>query len=339
MESAGLSRIIALCQGFNVPNIDMQLKLLQETLDEDERQLRERLDQAILRDLNDPQDVYNAILSKVNGTRARDYFLSMLQHLLLIREDGDSLVHYYQFLDSLVTDVVLDKKLAGAEQRFGHSVERIIAQFNESNRYQNVEDEVAKARAEALRLKLEKEVLEDEVSQGQEGLVGKLKDQLAITEQKLQVSRETTNRLQSQLEAQKAGYEERIAQLEAQIMELFRMLKEVGKGMETIMDNSGGMDRATLISTLEKHIQRDKTKSILEGKMRKKGSPLAADEDENEDEATPRKGGKKNIKRKDEVPGRSSQFMDADEADAEEQIQQQFWAGAKNVSPASISRA
>ena len=75
-------------------------------------------------------------------------------------------------------------------------------------------------------------------------------------EDKLKVSREITSKLQGQLETQKAGYEEQIDQLEAQIMELFRMLKEVDKGVNRIMENSGGMDRRTLIETLEKHMQR-----------------------------------------------------------------------------------
>lgn len=339
MEAAGLQRIIGLCEGFGVPTIDKQLRLLQDTLFEDERKLRERLDEQILRDLNNPQDVYNAIFAKIADTRARDYFLSMMQHLLLIREEGDPMVHYYQFIDSLVTDVVLDKKLAGAEGRFGYSVERIIAQFNESDRYQSVEDEVSKARAEATRLRLEKEVLEEEIAQGQDGLVGKLKDKLAHLENKLNVSRDTTAKLQGQLENQKAGYEERIAQLETQIMELFRMLKE-GGSMDSMLDvEAPGMDRKTLVAILERQIQRHQTKTILEGGRGKKKKTKATREEGSDDsDATPRKAGtlarkmsKQNGVKGGDASGRVSQFMDADDDDAQEQIQQQFAAGVTIV--------
>lgn len=354
MEAAGLQRIIALCREFGVPNIDKQLRLLQKTLDEDEDKLRERLDQEILKDLTNPQDVYNAITSKVQDTKARDYFLSMMQHLLLIREDGAPMVHYYQLIDSLVTDVVLDKKLSGAEQRFGHSVERIIAQFNEADRYQVVEDEASKARAEALRLKLEKEVLEDEIAQGQDGLVGRLKDQVLHLEQKLDVSRDTTARLQGQVEAQKAGYEERIAQLEAQIMELFRMLKETAKGVETVLEQ-GGMERKNLVETLERQFQRSKTISILEGRDGRWRRPGAFDvdgDDEEDADATPRKAGvrptmKSSSRKTSQTSGskvvvnqadvRGSQFMDADEEDAQEQIQQQMAAGVAMVGTSRMS--
>ncbi len=350
MEAAGLQRILELCRNFNVPTIDKQLRLLQNSLDEDEQKLRDRLDQEILRDLTNPLDVYNAIYAKVQESKARDYFLSMMQHLLLIREEGPPMVHYYQLLDSLVTDVVMDKKLAGAEQRFGHSVERIIAQFNEADRYQTVEDEANKARAEALRLKLEKEALEDEISQGHDGLVGQLKERLAHAEQKLNVSRETTARLQGQLVTQKSGYEQTIAQLEWQIMELFKMLKEVGQGgVETIVDN-GGMDRKTLVETLEKNWQRTKTIGILEGREgRNRRTGLGGGEGEEEEEeedmdATPRKNGLRRSKvvRKasktggpkssEDGNGRVSQFMDAEDQDADEQIQHQLAAGVVIVS-------
>lgn len=353
MESAGLQKIIDICMDFGVPTIDLQIKRIQELFSEDEKVLRERLDQGILQDLTNPQDVFNAIYAKTDGTRARNYFLSMMQHLLLIREDGQSMVHYYQLLDSVITDVVLDNKLGGAEQRLGRSVDRIIAQFNDADRYQAMEDEASRAQALAVRLKLEKETLEDEISQGQDGLVGNLKVHIANLEEKLSVSRETTSRLHSQIGDQRASYEHKIAQLEAQIMELFRMLKEVGKDVETILDG-GAMDRKTLVQTLERNFQRQKTISILEGKegldrrQHQKYIDAVSDGDNEDTEAAPGKSslGKSKIGKRghtnahsdgkivDEA-GRVSQFMDADEADALEQVQQQLAAGAKLVSSES----
>jgi cytokinesis protein len=355
MESAGLQRIIELCQNFGLSAIDLQLRNLQKVLDDDERQLRERLDQEILHDLKNPQDVFNAIFVRTRDTKAQDYFLSMMRHLLLIREEGQPMVHYYQLIDSLVTDVVMDKKLAGVEQRMGHSVEQIIAQFNEADRYQAAETEAAEARATTVRLKLEKEALEAEIAQGQDGLVGSLKLRLERMEEKLNVSRETTSRLQGQLVTQKAGYEEQIAQLEAQIMELFRMLKEVGRGVETILDG-GVMDRRTLVQQLEKDFQRRKTISILEGREghRRKANKAnghrgSAEDDAEDDEdvdATPIKGSLRRskpagtLKKAGKAPkgvaivdenGRVSQFMDADDEDAQEQIQQQLAAGVNIV--------
>jgi len=350
MEAAGLHRILELLRSFGHTPLDKLLKIFQQTLDEDEKKLRERLDQEFLKDFRSPEDVFKAIQAKTENLKAKDYLLSTLQHLLLIREDGPALTHYYQLIDSMVADVVLDKKLAGAENRLGQSVERIIAQFNEADRLQAVQDEAAEARAYALQLKLEKDALDAEISQGVDGLVGKLKGEIAQLEEKLQVSRANTSRLQGKLETQRLGYEEQIAQLEAQIMELFRMLKEVGKGVEAVFENSGGMDRKNLIDNLEKHLQRHKTISILEGRGKRKpkreGEASGFDESDPEDDSASgsrnsslrRRPANSSMNKRSKSKvlseaqnGHLSQFMDADDAEAQEQLEQQFAAGTNIV--------
>jgi cytokinesis protein len=353
METAGLLRILAILRTFGFSSLDHLLDLLETTIADDEQKLRERLDQEILKDMTNPNDVFRALSARTGDSKAKDYFLSMMQHLLLIREEGPDLVHYYQLFDSIVSDIVLDKKLAGAEQRLGHSVERIIAQFNEVDRLQAIEDEAKEARALALQLKLEKEVLEEELSQGAEGLLGQLKAKVAYLEEKLQHSRENISRLQGQMETQRVGYEEQILQLETQIMELFRMLKEVGKGAEKIFDNSTGMDRQTLIETLEKQLQRDKTISILEGRGKQRRKPgkgqQGFDDSDNTDEengvkrsnsslrrrpnstAKGRSKSSKLIRTSEAQNGHTSQFMDASDAEAQEQIEQQLAAGVSVV--------
>lgn len=353
MDSAGLPRILALCRELGIPAMDKQLDDLANILEEDEQRLKERQDSAILASFSNPEDIWNALCSRTEGTRAEDYFLSIMRHLLLIREEGPQLAYHYQLLDSVISDIVMDGKLATAEQRIGHSVQQLIAQLNEVDRLQVAESEAAETRAMALRLKLEKEALEEEMSQGLDGLVGRLKDQVSHLEQQLAIARETTSRLQTQLEVQKAGYEEQIAQLEAQIMELFRMLKEVGKGVDKIIEsNTGSMDRKTLIDVLNRHLERSKTIDILEGRdqRRKKRGDGEGDEIEGSDpdsrDATPRKcdpkrdtstrGQPNGIMKSGRIStaqgGRESQFMDADEADMGEQIQHQLAAGVKIVS-------
>lgn len=147
-------------------------------------------------------------------------------------------------------------------------------------------------------------------------------------------------------------------------MELFRMLREVGNNVDTILDQ-GAMDRRTLVDTLEKQFQRNKTISILEGNKgwgktggkSKRGGGGGDGQGDGEDgddgddiDATPgksslRRGSKSIGSRKKSTKGarvtggatkldeagRVSQFMDADEDDAREQIQQQLAAGTQVV--------
>jgi cytokinesis protein len=342
MKTAGLPAIVVLCRGFGIPDIDTQLRILLSILDEDMQRLRERSDLAFLKEFDDPQDVYNALQTRTKGTKAQDYLLSTMQHLLLIHEEGQAMVHYFRLIDSLVTDVVLDKKLAGAEQRLGHSVESLIAQFNERDRLEAAEDQAAEARSQLLQMKLERDSLEEEIAQGQDGLVGNLKQRLAQIEQKLGVSRDTVSRLQGQVETQRTGYEERVNQLEAQIMELFRMLREVGTDVEGILD-SGTTDRRALVATLEKQFQRNKTINALEGRNKLRKSTMKSTGGSKAGEATEANQdtnlNKSKTSGKEDKPTnlttegqRASQFMDADDAAAQEQIQSQLAAGSKTVS-------
>jgi cytokinesis protein len=235
MATAGLRRVVELCRGFNFEPLNTQLDILQETIELDERELRERLDQETLGDLGNIDDVCAALKSQTHNTKAHDYLLSILQHLLLIREGGSGLVQYYQLLDSLVTDVVMDHKLAGAEQRLGKSVENLISQLKDADQHRALEAEAAKMRADLRRLQLEKEALEGEVLNGGDGLVDVLKGMVASLEEKLQVLREMNARSQAHMETQKAGYEEQIASLESQIKQLeaqntalYQVLNELG---------------------------------------------------------------------------------------------------------------
>jgi cytokinesis protein len=265
-DSAGLQRIIALCHEIGTEHMEAQLDQLEAILEDDELRLWERYD----RDLRSAEDIWNTIRRVPENTDAKEYFLSTMPHLLLIREESPDMVGCYRLMDSLVRNVVMDRKLGTAERILGHSVQRLITQLSEAQRYQAIK-EAAEARSQALSLKLEKEALEEEMSQGHDGLVGNLKAQVALLEQKLNSTREATKPLQGQLETQKTGYGEQIGQLEAQIMELFKMLREVGKGYEKILDsNSGTMDRKNLIENLNKYFERSKTISILEGRGKKK---------------------------------------------------------------------
>lgn len=346
MEQAGLFRIIEKCREFGYEQIDTYLDLIEGLTEADERALREQHDQEVLKNYGDPEDVFKAIVAKTKDTRAHDYFLSALQHLLLIREEGSALAHYYQIVDSAVSDIVLDRKLGSAESKLGTSVARIIAQLNEAERFQHVEEQATEARSQAMQLKMEKEALEEEISRGSDGLVGELKEKVSQLEDKLKTSRNTIELLQGRLEEQKRGYEEQITQLEAQILELFRMLKELGRGVDEIIDQSQTMDRKELMATLEKQLQRTRTISMLEGRRdsarkrnRGRRDSTSTGDDEGDDiKSSPlRRGskvlgrGKKHAAHPDLQRVRDSQFADADEASVQEHIEQRIAAGVNVV--------
>lgn len=349
METAGLNRILERCKEFNFSGLDKQLEQYNELLEEDRKQLMQNFDQDILRDMSDPFDVYRAIMSSIEGTQAFKHFLSAMQHLLLVREEGDIKNRYFQLIDSLVTSVVLDKKQAfsgGLSNTVGLSVERLVAQFGEQERAQAAEKEATEARVQLGRLKLEKEALEEELASVGDGLVGNLKEKLAAAEEKLRISRLTTEALQAQVTEQQRAYEEQIQQLELQISELFKMLKE-SRGFASALDASQGMDRKELIYTISKQMERKKTIGILEGRHRKKKGDNDNDsEEESEadegageaDQVETLRQRRRTARRRAQIgpnganldgAGRTSQFMDAEEERVRLHIEESLAAGAE----------
>ncbi|KAI0094095.1 armadillo-type protein [Irpex rosettiformis] len=164
MESSGLQTIIKQVRDCNIAVIDTQLDLFQQTLEEDQRSLEDRMHKIDSCDMTNIDEVYSALRAKTRDSeKAEAYFLSIFQHLLLIRQEGPELVHFLQVLDSVVADVVMDKKLQGAEKRLGLSVERIVGQLEQAELAKEVKEELVKTRTAALHLKIEKEALEDRI--------------------------------------------------------------------------------------------------------------------------------------------------------------------------------
>lgn len=81
MEAAGMRAILEKCKEFHFPALDQQIQQYENSAEEDQKRLLERFDQDILRDMQDPYDVYRAIISSVEGTKAFAHFLSAMQHL------------------------------------------------------------------------------------------------------------------------------------------------------------------------------------------------------------------------------------------------------------------
>jgi cytokinesis protein len=349
MGRAGLTRIMGKVRQFEVAQIDTQLDTFESNAEEDRAQLVKGYNEELLRDINDPYDVYRALMSNVEGTTAAPYLLSAMQHLLLIKEDTELRTRYFQLIDHLITSVVMDKKQGfseGLSNTVGVSVARLVAQFGEQDRAQKAEDELATVRAQLSRTQLEKEALEEEISRGEQGLVGQLRGKVVVLEEKLRQSRSNNEALEAKLGDQKRQYEDAIEQLEAQILELFRMIRDVNPfDFEKLKElNSGDMKGGELLTVMKRQLDRDKTFSILEGnrtprkgRRSERGStlPEVAEDEADGENTTPQ--AKRAVNGRvagprataDGTPTgpeeRASQFMDADEE--HEQMQQNSASG------------
>ncbi|KAJ2521556.1 hypothetical protein H4217_001312, partial [Coemansia sp. RSA 1939] len=127
LNAAGLTRIMKkLRNGFDSPLISLQINKFDKDAEQDQADVLELYNQQIMQDMTDPEEVFQAILAQIDDDdRSREHFLSILQRLLLLRDDfaaepngssqfvGDgggkgTKARYYQLLDEITTQVVMD---------------------------------------------------------------------------------------------------------------------------------------------------------------------------------------------------------------------------------------
>lgn len=186
MESSGLHAILDLARTVNIPGIEKQLDLFQQTLDDDAQSLGETPEATC--DLSNLDEVFSTLRTRVQDSKAQANLLSILQHFLLVRTDDPTFLHRFQLLDTVVTDLVMDQKLGGAEKRMGLSVERIVGQLQQVELAKDLETDLIKSRSTVLQLKAENEHLEERMSHT-EALVGTLQTEIA----RLQAALATAN--------------------------------------------------------------------------------------------------------------------------------------------------
>ncbi|KAG8680709.1 hypothetical protein FRC09_018027, partial [Ceratobasidium sp. 395] len=270
MEVAGVQQIIDFARDMGHESLATNLNQFLSAAEEDQAELKDQLGREVLNNLSDPQDIFQTIISTIRESPAQPYFLSALKHLLLIpNDDPDTRTKYYQVIDGLVTDIILERRASYAHE-FGDpaaiSFQKLAANFNEQERAEKAETEVSELRGQMVRLKYEKEKLDEELAKGSDGLVGDLKAKVAMLEEKLRTSRQNTDALQGRLVEQRRGYEERIQQLEMQILELFNMLKTEKREEDiSVYDTAeNGTRRKELVDTLTRQYERTKARDTLE---------------------------------------------------------------------------
>ncbi|NXE62980.1 DIAP3 protein, partial [Calcarius ornatus] len=110
---SGLKEILPQLQYIRNEALDIQLKVFNEHKEEDMiefshrlEDIRSELEYDMIFALN---DVYNMVWNTVKDTSAEGYFLSILQHLLLIRNDYFIRPQYFKLIEECVSQIVLHR--------------------------------------------------------------------------------------------------------------------------------------------------------------------------------------------------------------------------------------
>ncbi|XP_063068121.1 protein diaphanous homolog 3-like [Engraulis encrasicolus] len=105
---SGLRDVLSHLSAVRNEALDIQLKVFEEHREEDMIEFSHRLED-IKSELDDVSDVYNVVLSVVRETQAEPHFLSILQHLMLIRNDYFIRPQYFKIIDECVSQIVLHR--------------------------------------------------------------------------------------------------------------------------------------------------------------------------------------------------------------------------------------
>ncbi|KAI7794845.1 putative protein diaphanous-like protein 3 [Triplophysa rosa] len=103
----GLREILPILNTIRNDALDIQLKVFEEHKEEDMIEFSHRLED--IRMCTDIGDVFSVLYSSVKDTNAESYFLSILQHLLLIRNDYFTRPQYFKIIEECVSQIVLHR--------------------------------------------------------------------------------------------------------------------------------------------------------------------------------------------------------------------------------------
>ncbi|XP_026213578.1 protein diaphanous homolog 1 isoform X2 [Anabas testudineus] len=224
----GLRDLLTEVRTIENDELRVQLTVFDEQAEDDSEDLKARLDDVRI-EMDDVRDVFEILVNTVKDSRAESHFLSLLQHLLLIRSDYLARPQYYKLIDECIAQIVLHKNGADPDFKCRHlsiSVEGLI---------DNMVDQIKVETSEAKAIELEKK-LDAELMARQE-LQVELKKLEGDYEQKLRdLSQEKEQLFSSKQEQEKEiqGLQQQLSSRKQQIEKLSKDLEEAKTKVVTV---------------------------------------------------------------------------------------------------------
>jgi hypothetical protein len=108
MNACGLQRILSKFEELNNYQVTRHLNNFHQMADNDNEEIMEVYNEQMINNMSDPRDVFECILSSVEGTRSYDFFLSAMQHLLLIKDSVEDRQVYINLWSCLTqTNIIM----------------------------------------------------------------------------------------------------------------------------------------------------------------------------------------------------------------------------------------
>ncbi|KAK3069999.1 hypothetical protein LTR53_011217, partial [Teratosphaeriaceae sp. CCFEE 6253] len=296
--ACGVKRVLKKMEGFQYEVIDKQIERYRTNEAIDYEDLLEREgssvnegaggagpEEAAPRDLNDPVQIVEAIQAKVKGTRAEDYFLGALQHLLLMREnEGEDRLRIFQLVESMMSYVAMDRRLPDMDlkQSLNFTVQNLMDRLYTDGEARQAREEASEARMIADAAVAERDEVRGQVEMGAEGLVAKLQRQIAEQRGVIDLMGRQAEAFKAELAELQRVRAQELGRNELETRELYLMLRDAQdiaashaktgakQPAGVVVDaaqSQGILDREKLMDRLEMQLERAKTQARLEGKV------------------------------------------------------------------------
>lgn len=286
--ACGIKRILVKMESFQYDVIDKQISKFRENEAIDYEDLLQREGSSMVdsiegdvKDMTDPMQITDAIMSKVNGTRTQDYFISAMQHMLLLRENNaDERLRMFQLVDSMLSYVAMDRRLPDMDlkQSLNFTVQSLLDRLHTDDEARIAFDEATESRQIAEAALAERDEMAAQISLGADGLVRKLQKQIEEQTGIIEMQSRQAESLKSEVAELQRIRAQELQRNELETRELFLMLrdaqdvaasrgaKEGAQGQDPAQ-MQGILDREKLMDRLERNLERTKTQFKLEGKV------------------------------------------------------------------------
>ena len=290
--ACGIKRILTKMEGFQYDLIDKQIEHYRTNEAIDYEDMLERENSSMkdsiegeVKDLNDPTQIVDAIQQRLHGTPTQDYFVSALQHLLLMRDnDGEERLRMFQLVDAMLSYVAMDRRLPNMDlkQSLNFTVQNLLDKLHTDSEARQALDEALESRRIAEAAMAERDEAREQLELGADGLVAKLQKQLDEQSRFIEAQRRHADGLKAEIEGIQTVRSKEAQRYELETRELYLMLRDAQDvaASQAVKSAAGGkvqdedparmkgiLDRERLMDRLAMQLERQKTQYKLEGRV------------------------------------------------------------------------
>ncbi|XP_008567682.1 PREDICTED: protein diaphanous homolog 1 [Galeopterus variegatus] len=224
----GLHQVLQDLREIDNDDMRVQLNVFDEHGEEDSYDLKGRLDD-IRMEMDDFSEVFQILLNTVKDSKAEPHFLSILQHLLLVRNDYEARPQYYKLIEECISQIVLHKNGADPDFKCRHlqiDIEGLIDQMIDKTKVEKSE-----AKATELEKKLDLELTARHELQVE---MKKMESDFDLKLQDLQGEKDALDSEKQKIATEKQDLEAEVSQLTGEVAKLSKELEDAKKEMASL---------------------------------------------------------------------------------------------------------